>query len=49
METRGRAWCLRQVGGRMKRESNKRDLFIEGAIMGLGRNSLPGKLPGTHK
>ena len=30
-------------------ENNKRDILIEGAIMELGRNLMPGKLPGTHK
>ena len=31
------------------RENNERDILIEGAIMGLGRNLVLGKLPGTHK
>ena len=38
-----------QVGRRMERESNERDILIEGAIMGLGRNLVLGKFPGIHK
>ena len=37
------------VGGGTEKESNERDILIEGAIMGLGRNLVPGKLPGIHK
>ena len=33
----------------MERESNERDILIEGAIMGLGRNLVLGKFPGIHK
>ena len=29
--------------------TRKKDMFIEGAIMGLGRNQVPEKFPGIHK
>lgn len=35
--------------GRERGESNKRDILIEGAIMGLGRNLIVGKFPGMCK
>lgn len=38
-----------RVAGRNERESTERDTLIEGTIMGLGRNLVPGKLQGTHK
>ena len=38
-----------QVGARMEGGSNERDILIEGCIKGLGRNLVPGKLPGIHK
>ena len=37
------------VGAGMERESNERDILIEGAIMGLERNLVLGKFPGNHK
>lgn len=33
----------------MERESNKRDILMEGVIVGLGRNLVLGKLPRIHK
>lgn len=38
-----------QVGGGMEKEDNERDILIEGEIIGLGRNLVPGNLPGIHK
>ena len=37
------------VTGGTKWESNERDILIEGAIMGLGRNLVLGKFSGIHK
>ena len=31
------------------RESNERDIWIEGNIIGFGRNLVPGKLLGVHQ
>lgn len=39
----------RQVGGRIKREKNKRDILRKGAIMGFRRNLVLGKFPGIYK
>ena len=33
----------------VEKESKVRDIFIEGAIIGLGRNLVLGKLPGNYK
>ena len=38
-----------RVGGRTERESNGRDIMIQEVVIGLGRNLVPGKLPGTRK
>lgn len=38
-----------QVEGGMEGESHERDILIDEANMGLERNLVPGKLPGTHK
>lgn len=37
------------VGGGKERESNDRDILIEGAIVEFGRNLVQGKFPGIHK
>ena len=37
------------VGGGTERESNERDILIEGAIVGLGRNQVLGKFPEIYK
>ena len=34
---------------KIKRESKERDILMEGAIMGLVRNLVLGKIPGIHK
>ena len=39
----------RRVGGVAERGSNERDILIEGAIIGLGRNQVLGKFPEIHK
>lgn len=33
----------------MEGKSNKRDILIEGTILGLGKNPETGKLPGIYK
>ena len=38
-----------QVEGGTDRDSNEKDILIEGAIMGLGRNLVLGKFSGIHK
>ena len=38
-----------QDGGRTEKESKKRDILIEGAIIGLARNLAPGKFQEIHK
>ena len=38
-----------QDEGRTERERKKRNILIEGAIMGLERNKVVGKLSGIHK
>ena len=38
-----------QVGRRMERENNKRDILIEGTIMRLGRDLVLGKFTVIHK
>ena len=38
-----------RIGGGMERESNERDILIEGAIVGLGRNLALEKFSGIHK
>ena len=35
--------------GGIERESNEKDILIEGAIMELRKNLMSGKLPGIHK
>lgn len=44
---------MRDLDGRistgMERESNERDILIEGAFVGLGKNPTPGKLQGIQK
>ena len=35
--------------GGIKKESNERNMLIEGAIMGLVRNLVLKKFPGIHK
>ncbi|MGE9641169.1 hypothetical protein ACQP3J_29460, partial [Escherichia coli] len=37
------------VGAEMEMESDERGILIEGTIIGLRRNLVPGKLPGMHK
>ena len=38
-----------QVGEGTRWESNERGILIEGVIMGLGTNLVPGRFPGIHK
>ena len=35
--------------GRDGEKTKERDILIEGAIMGLGRNLVPGKFTGIYK
>lgn len=37
------------IRGRIQTESNERGILIEGTIMELGRNLMPGKFPGMYK